>query len=170
MKFTVKAGRHYANNAHRMRAMWGNTLKFRFRIFESALYDHNKVVNNGWGKIFGVAEPFAHFNSCRAVYMCTKSGLRLGMYCYLEGISPQENDILKKDMAQILPGEDYYCTIVRAKDRYTMTVSGPGIFGEAKMVMPAGRWPFPFRLLLHPYIGGRYALDQDAAFEIEKLK
>jgi len=168
MKFTIKAGRHYANKILAMRIMWGNDLRFRFKISRTAMYDPATVIN-GWSKVFGISEPLGHRNSCRLVFMVTALGMQIGMYCYLNGVSPQENENLKKSFGFIEPDLWYICSIERSKSYYKMSVVG-NLFWSLPLAMPACRWILPFRFLLHPYIGGRFTLGNDCTIEIERIK
>lgn len=175
MKFTIKAGRHYASRTLRMRILWGRKITFRFRIAASCLYNPNTVIN-GWSKVFGVAEPLGHINSCRLVFICDQDGFRVGMYVYRNGVSPQEEPSLKKDLGRINAYRWYRCTIEKCQGYkggwyYSMKViSDDGQSNSNFAHMPAGAWNIPLRFLLHPYIGGRFTLDKDCEIEIERIK
>jgi hypothetical protein len=150
--------------------MWGEELQFRFRFDQSAVYDSSRVLN-GWSKVFGIAEPIGHRNSCRLVFLCERGRIHLGMYCYVKGISPQQDPALKKDLCLVDPGQDYFCTIRRTRESYTMIIESPSdplMFEQ--YTMPAARWRIPLRFLLHPYIGGRFTLDHDFHIDITLLK
>ena len=167
MEFTIKAGRHYANKMLRMRVMWGNTLSFKLKISASAQYDPSGLLN-GYSKVFGMAEPFGHCNSCRLVFVSTGDQVKFGVYVYRKGVSPQEDTTLKKDLCIMIPKQEYTCKIVRYIDHYnTWIMVNNYVVGNASM--PAGRWPFPFRFLLHPYIGGRFTLDKDVTIDITRV-
>jgi len=172
MKFKIKAGKHYSRNFLGMRLLFGKGINFSFRISRSAMYDPAAVVN-GWSKVFGIAEPLGHTNSCRLVYGCfTKDVLTVGMYCYVRGKSPQENTALKQTLGDIQPDIWYNCQIAhftRNKDHfYYVAIWGNGIMRSFDM--PCKPYRLGLRFLLHPYIGGRYTLEQDALIEIDKLK
>lgn len=170
MRFTIKAGKHYANRMLRMRVMWGNRLEFRFQMSPSVLYDSNKVVN-GWSKLFGIAEPLGHRNSCRAVFIVKNWDMIIGMYCYVKGISPQQDSSLKQELGKILPYYWYRIRIEREKRFYHMTLTNEiGFLMPITWSMPAGRWPLPIRFLLHPYIGGRFVLENSCWIDIERIK
>ncbi len=136
------------------------------------MYDPAGVVN-GWSKIFGIAEPWGHRNSCRLVFGCfAKDTLTIGMYCYVGGVSPQENADLKKPLCDIRPDTWYNGQIAhyirkidgKMKHYYYIAVWGNGI-AQSHMI-PCRRY-MGLRFLLHPYIGGRFTLDQDAVIDIE---
>jgi len=173
MKFTIKAGRHYARKFLGMRLLFSNCIEFKFRISKSALYDPDQVVN-GWSKVFGIAEPWGHRNSCRLVFGCfNKDVLSVGMYCYVNGVSPQENAKLKQSLGEILPDTWYRCKIANYKSKtgesyYYLYLWDNGIFRSYDI--PARTYRFPVRFLLHPYIGGRFTLQQDCCIEIERTK
>jgi len=172
MIFTIKAGKHYARKFLGMRILFSNEIKFRFRISSTAMYDPSQVVN-GWSKVFGISEILGHRNSCRLVYGCfTKDVLTVGMYCYKNGVSPQEDPTLKQTLGDILPDYWYTCCIQHYQTPYEsyyyIMLYGNGV--NRSFDMPARRYKLPFRFLLHPYIGGRYTLDQDCTIDIEKLK
>jgi hypothetical protein len=170
MRFTIKAGRHYANNLLRMRVMWGNKLEFRFRLSPSVLYNSTAVVN-GWSKILGIAEPFGHTNSCRAVFIVRNHRMFVGMYCYVKGVSPQEDQTLKEELGEIVPGYYYKIRIEREKKIFHMTLyDALTITQSVSWSMPAARWWLPIRFILHPYIGGRFTLDNDCYIDIERIK
>jgi len=172
MKFTIKSGKHYARKLLSMRILFSNEIKFRFRISRSAMYNPAQVVN-GWSKVFGIAEPLGHRNSCRLVFGCfTKDVLTAGMYCYVNGVSPQQDTTLKQSLGNILPDVWYTCCIHHFQNKfesyYYLKLYGNGI--DRSFDMPARWYKLPFRFLLHPYIGGRFTLDQDCTIDIEKLK
>lgn len=172
MKFTIKAGKHYARNFLAKRLLFKKGINFSFRISRSAMYDPATVVN-GWSKVFGIAEPLGHLNSCRLVYGCfTKDVLTVGMYCYVSGVSPQEKGTLKQTLGEIQPDTWYNCQIAhfnRGEDHYYyIAIWGNRILRSFDM--PCKPNKFGIRFLLHPYIGGRFTLINDCMIEIEKLK
>ena len=175
MNFTIKAGKHYSNRMLRMRVLWGRKITFRFKIDQSCIYNPNSVIN-GWSKVFGIAEPLGHINSCRLVFICDQDGLRIGMYVYKNWTSPQENTDLKLDLGRIIAGKWYRCYIEKYKgfqgDWYYSfkVVTDNMMSAPVNATMPAGSWNIPLRFLLHPYIGGRFTLDNNCSIEIEKIK
>lgn len=155
-----------------MRLLFSNAIRFRFRISGSAMYDPAQVVN-GWSKVFGISEILGHRNSCRLVFGCFKKDvLTVGMYCYVNGVSPQQNTALKQSLGDILPDTWYNCCIRHFQNEnesyYYILLHGNGI--TRSFDMPARRYRLPFCFLLHPYIGGRFTLSQDCTIDIEKLK
>lgn len=167
MRFTIKAGRHSANRRLRWRILWGNTLRFRFRIVGGWEYDPDRVLN-GWSKLFGMASPFVHRNSCRMVWKNTKEGLLAGIYTYINGASPQQKPELKKTLGIVWPNHWYQVVINRHAGGWVISYGLEGYSKDTHFVAHTNRWPLPVHYISHPWIGGRFTLDNDFVVDIER--
>jgi hypothetical protein len=168
MIFTIKAGRHRANHWFRWRILWGNTLRFRYRLHQDAAYDERKVLN-GWSKLFGVASPLVHRNSIRVVWKSTRSGLKAGLYAYCNGVSPQRDAELKQEIGSISPGLWYEAAMMCEGGRWYIHHGSEGIKPDVYIYQRSG-WKLPVHFICHPYVGGLFTLDNDIGIEVEKVK
>jgi hypothetical protein len=174
MIFTVRAGKHKANRRWRRRLLFGNTLRFRYRIAEGADYDYANIVN-GWSKLYGMASPFVHGTSLRIVFRNDATGLRAGIYAYIGGKSPQQNSFQKQDIGMIMQGFWYNVEINRFSDCWMVS---HGIEGSAmdvfqmpncSMKVTMSPYRLPFHIICHPYVGGRFTLPNDVIIEVEHI-
>lgn len=170
MKFVVKAGRHAANNWYRMRLLFGNKLRFRFRIISGWNYDPTDVLN-GWSKLFGFACPWVHRNSCRIVWQNKVDGLHIGVYSYINRKNPQKTHGLKRDLGVIYPNVWYEASIMRDGEGWHIELKDPYSLIVEKVFMPHKKgWRWPICWISHPWVGGRFTLKKDFVTEIKLLK
>ena len=87
----------------------------------------------------------------------------MGAYCYVDGLSPQENPLQKGIIDTIQPGKVYHCTISRQNSKYIIE------FEDRKWEGPAGK-DLDWGYLLNPYVGGEFTFDHDWLVEIKDAK
>ena len=117
---------------------------------------------NGWSKIFGIAKKRVHNNSARLVFQNTTTGhLIVGAYCYVNGISPQDNPDYKTVLDTINPGHKYNCKITTYSNFWKFTFVNTDTW---KII----HWNCVFTpplstkaVILKPYIGGAYTINHD---------
>ncbi len=149
----MKKGNHYSNNIGTL-LYNTNEIKFYFRVDSSWYYP--KPAYPGWNKIRGLSHGHHQNNSsARLAYQCLDdSVLVVGGYCYVDGVSPQENPAQRGIIDTIQPGKTYFCNIKRENNTYMI------IFEDKIWTCKAGEnqsWGY----LLNPYIGGEFTLDHD---------
>lgn len=169
MIFTIKAGRHSANNWWRWRILFGNTLRFRYRLHPGAEYDPRSVIN-GWSKLFGFASPLVHRNSIRIVWKNTETGLKSGLYFYTSGVSPQDDSRNKMEIGTIYPSLWYEVEITRKKTCWAILHGLEDMRPDRFKIFHNNKWWPPIHFICHPFVGGKFTLDNDVFIEIEKLK
>lgn len=152
----VKAGKHYSKQFPKL--FWDrDSITFEVEVDESWIY--RLPENNGISKIRGISWGNHHKDtSARLGFICGKDGLELWAYCYINGVSPQQNSEQKMFLRYIKPGERIRCTILKAAHIQFE------INGVTKYVHPVGktkRWGYE----LNPYIGGSFTLDHDVKFK-----
>lgn len=155
----VKQGNHSCNDLSKM-ILNCDEIKFQFRTNNSWYYKAPE--NPGWNKIRGFSfGQHQNNSSARLGYQCLNdSVLVVGAYCYVDGVSPQENPDYKAILDTIMPGKVYTCTIKRENDNFVF------YFGDKTWMCPAGKnqnWGY----LLNPYIGGTFTLDHDWIVDIK---
>jgi hypothetical protein len=160
--YVVKAGNHSANKISLPRIS-PDGIDFSFKVNSSWYYPAQE--NPGWSKIRGISQGHHKNNSsARLGYQCLNdSVLVVGAYCYIDGVSPQENPIQKGIIDTVQPGNEYHCIISRENGKYVFNFEG------RKWECPAGKdkkWGY----ILNPYIGGEYTLDHDWSCEIRDFK
>lgn len=149
----VKKGNHSTNDLSKMLY---NTDKIEFLFMADSSWYYAQPESPGWNKIRGLSHGHHHNNSsARLGYQCTKDSLLVvGAYCYVNGVSPQNEDDQKVIIDTIQPGKVYHCIIKRENDMYIIK------FQDKTWTGPAGEhhnWGY----LLNPYIGGVFTLDHD---------
>ena len=158
-KYVIKAGQHSTNSVNPIK-IGMNKISFDFKANESWYYSAPE--NPGWSKIRGFSNGHHQDNSsARLAWSCyNDSVLVVGAYCYVDGVSPQQNDAYKAIIDTIQIGKVYHCEISREDDRYIIK------FDKKRWEGPAGKdlnWGY----LLNPYIGGNFTLDHDWMIEIK---
>jgi hypothetical protein len=156
--YIVKAGHHSATEINPIKL---NVNKIKFEFKADSTWYYNLPSNSGWSKIRGISHGQHQNNSsARLAYRCMDGKfLEVGAYCYVDGVSPQQNQSLKGVIDTIQPGRVYHCTISRSKGKYMID------FENKRWTCPAGKdlnWGYK----LNPYIGGEYTLDHDWKVEI----
>jgi len=84
-------------------------ISFEF-IADSSWY-YPSTTPSGWNKIRGLSHGHHHNNSsARLAYQCMKDSiLVIGAYCYVDGVSPQQNQQYQKSIINtIKPGIVYH--------------------------------------------------------------
>jgi hypothetical protein len=160
--YIVKAGNHSTNDIG-LPTINVNKIEFKFKADSSWYYATPE--NPGWNKIRGFSNGHHHDNSsARLGYQCINDSiLVVGAYCYVDGVSPQENPLQKGIIDTIYPGKVYYCKISRENDRYIFKFEGKS------WECPAGvdkDWGY----ILNPYVGGEFTFDHDWHAEIKDLQ
>jgi len=157
--YIIKAGKHSAGGVNMIKTNL-DKISFSFKADSSWYYllpDHS-----GWNKIRGISHGHHQENSsARLGWRCIgDTMLVVGAYCYVDGVSPQENVNFKSIIDTISPGRTYHCKISRRDNLYVID------FENKRWVGPAGRdlnWGY----LLNPYIGGDFTLDHDWKIEMK---
>jgi hypothetical protein len=160
--YVVKAGNHSTNGIGSPLTNV-DRIDFDFKVNNSWYY--NEPINPGWNKIRGLSHGHHQDNSsARLGYQCFKDSiLVVGAYCYVDGISPQDNPLQKGIIDTIQPGKEYHCTISRQNSKYIIE------FGDRKWEGPAGK-DIDVGYLLNPYVGGDFTFDHDWLVEIKDSK
>jgi hypothetical protein len=160
--YVVKAGNHSTNELNAPLLNF-DKIEFSFRANSSWYYD--EPANPGWNKIRGISHGHHHDNSsARLAYQCLHDTMLIvGAYCYVNGVTPQQNPNQKTILDTIVPGKTYNCSIIRENDMYLFH------FEDIKWTCPAGEnmsWGYK----LNPYVGGEFTLDHDWVVEIKDRK
>jgi hypothetical protein len=160
--YVVKAGKHSTNGLSLPRINL-DRIEFNFRVNSTWYYPQQEYP--GWSKIRGISHGHHQDNSsARLGYQCyDDSVLVVGAYCYVNGVSPQENPNQKGIIDTIQPDKIYHCVISRENDKYIIE------FEDKKWECPAGEdknWGY----ILNPYVGGEFTFDHDWLIEIEDLE
>ncbi len=142
-----------------------NVNRIEFYVKADSSWYYQAPENPGWNKIRGISQGHHQDNSsARLVYQCLYDTLLVvGAYCYVDGVSPQENPAQKGIIETILPGFVYYCAIFRENEKYVIEFDGKRWEG------PAGKdlnWGY----VLNPYVGGEFTFDHDWNVEIKDIK
>jgi hypothetical protein len=161
-KYTIKAGNHSSTT---LPVLLGKTseISFYFTVNESWYY--KKPEHPGWNKIRGFSQGEHQSNSsARLGYQCLDDTLLVvGAYCYVDGISPQENPAQKGIIDTVQAGNTYLCRILREDGKYKF------YFGDKYWEGPAGKF-IDWGYRLNPYIGGEFTLDHDWTTKIKDGK
>lgn len=160
--YVVKAGDHSVNELSKP-TVNVDKIHFDFKVNETWYY--KAPPNPGWNKIRGLSHGHhQNHSSARLAYQCLDDTLLVvGAYCYVDGVSPQENPLQKGIIDTIQPGKTYHCTIIRRNSKYIFE------FGKKRWVGPAGKdmnWGY----ILNPYVGGDFTFDHDWVVEIKHSK
>ena len=123
---------------------------------------------NGWSKIFGIAKKKVHKNSMRLVFQNTSTGhLIVGAYCYVNGVSPQDNPEQKIILDTIQPGFTYNCRIIAFHNFWKVVFMNP-VNDKVTNFTYIFDSSLPDKsVILKPYIGGTYTLENDFYTTIE---
>jgi hypothetical protein len=161
INFLIKAGKHYANNFFRHRLIFSRSIEFEFKLSYSAYYDYKNVIN-GWSKVLGLSEGNHHRNSMRLAFINNSAGLQAGAYCYSKG--KRQMITLPKIATglwyKVKITRDYSCWIIEFTDHYSQLT-------EIHTVTAPERKRIPFLFVLHPYVGGRFTLNQDLKIDVQ---
>ena len=161
--YVVKAGNHSTND---ISTPLTNKDKIEFDFKVNTTWYYSEPENPGWNKIRGISHGHHQENSsARLGYQCFNDSLLVvGAYCYVNGVSPQENPLQKGIIDTIQPGNKvYHCTISRENGKYIIA------FEDKKWEGPAGddlNWGYT----LNPYVGGDFTFDHDWRVEIKGSK
>lgn len=160
--YIVKAGNHSPNDIS-LPIMNVDQIKFKFKVDSSWYYQ--APPNPGWNKTRGFSNGQHQNNSsARLGYQRFKdSTLVVGAYCYVNGVSPQENPVQKGIIDTIYPGKVHYCEIKRVNGKYIFK------FEDKVWEGPAGK-TIDWGYLLNPYVGGEFTFGHDWIAEIKDLK
>lgn len=156
VKYEIKAGTNKVMDIPKI-TLGTPVVDFDFKVDSSWYYETPQ--NNGWSKICGFSEGYHHQNSARLVYKCIElptgeKQLLVGAYCYVDGISPQENTCQKCVITDIKPGT-YHCRIDRGKENYNF------YFENTHTSMPASSKPLQAGYICRPYLGGDFTLEHN---------
>jgi hypothetical protein len=157
--YIVKRGHHSKGDINAIKLNL-NSIRFEFKADSSWYY--NLPDNAGWNKLRGFSQGHHQNNSSvRLGYKCIgDSMLVVGAYCYINGVSPQENESQKQIIDTIQPGRVYHCKISCEKGNYIID------FEHRRWSYKSGKdmgWGY----LLNPYIGGEFTLDHDWTIELK---
>ena len=160
--YVVKAGDHSSNDVS-LPLLKMDRIEFSFRADSSWYY--KAPLHPGWNKIRGFSNGHHQENSsARLAYQCLCDTLLVvGAYCYVDGISPQENQAQKAIIDTIQPGIVYHCIISSDNSKYIFE------FEDKIWKIDAGQkinWGYK----LNPYVGGEFTLDHDWIVEIKDLE
>ena len=161
-RYTVQAGKHSNGRLGKL-LLGSDMISFEF-IADSSWY-YSSALPPGWSKIRGISHGHHQNNSsARLGYQCLHdSVLIVGAYCYIDGVSPQENQQIQKGIIDtIQPGITYHCNIYRKDDFYHVD------FQDKTWLCPAGK-DLAWGYRLNPYIGGEFTLDHDWNVMIKDL-
>lgn len=158
----VKAGDHSTNDLGSP-LLNVDKIGFSFKVNSSWYYPQPE--SPGWNKIRGISHGQHQENSSsRLGYQCLDDTLLVvGAYCYVDGVSPQENPAQKGIIDTIQPGKVYHCTISRENGKYIIQ------FEKKRWEGPAGKnldWGY----LLNPYVGGEFTFDHNWVVELKDVK
>ena len=160
--YTIQAGKHSSGNVDKP-VVNVEGIEFEFRTNNTWYYD--EPVSPGWNKIRGFS--FGHHqnnSSARLGYQCFDDTLLVvGAYCYVNGVSPQENPAQKGIIDTIQPGMTYRCRIIYESGKFKF------FFQDKYWEGPAGEKK-DVGYILNPYIGGIFTLDHDWYTEIKDNK
>ncbi|MFO7615206.1 MAG: hypothetical protein R6W71_11255 [Bacteroidales bacterium] len=162
-EYTVRAGRH-SSNMPRM-VIQDNFIQFVVEV-DSSWYYTVPAERNGISKIVGIGFGDHHKNSARLGFICIENTLWLCGYCYVNGISPQENTDFKKRIMKVTHGLQ-----IQGRIHYNKKTRQYNFFIDDLPVWSCeagnGRG---VKTVLTPYIGGTYTLPHDAKFKIMMVK
>lgn len=160
--YVVKAGHHSTND---ISSPFVNVDKIDFSFKVNSSWFYAPPEYSGWNKIRGISHGHHQDNSsARLGYQCFNDTLLVvGAYCYVDGVSPQENPAQKGIIDTIQPGGVYHCTISRENGQYVI------IFEDKIWECPAGQ-DLSWGYLLNPYVGGEFTFDHDWLVEIKDAK
>ncbi len=152
-KYTIKAGNH---SSSKIPKLLGKTSEISFYFTVNDSWYYPKAEHPGWNKIRGFSQGQHQSNSsARLAYQCLDDTLLVvGAYCYVDGVSPQENPEQKGIIDTVQPGHTYFCRILRQDSKYKFYI------GDKYWEGPAGKaidWGYQ----LNPYIGGEFTLTHD---------
>jgi hypothetical protein len=158
----VKAGSHSTNDIGKL-VVNADKIEFRFKVNPTWYYPVQE--HPGWNKIRGISHGHHQDNSsARLGYQCINdSVLVVGAYCYVDGVSPQDNPLQKGIIDTIQPGREYHCTISRENGKYIIDFEGKRWEG------PAGQ-DIDWGYVLNPYVGGEFTFDHNWLVEIKDIK
>ena len=162
VKYTVKAGNHSSDVISQPLV---NTDEIEFYFKTNGTWFYIQPSSPGWNKIRGFSHGHHQNNSsARLGFQCLNDTLLVvGAYCYVDGVSPQENPSYKGIIDTIQAGQKYHCRILHQSGKYKF------YFEDKSWECPAGtqmNWGF----MLNPHIGGSYTLDHDWEVEIKDVK
>jgi len=158
INFIIKSGRHYAGMFFRMRVSFRSRISVSYSLSPTAAYDYTKVIN-GWSKIIGLTDLFVHRNSCRLVFIHNNKGLYVGYSIYQAGVRTI------RSIAEIQPETECHVLIERTSRHYVITHTRPDKSQSTSRFFVSRRI-LPFQFILHPYVGGRFTLDNDITIKI----
>lgn len=160
INFIIKKGKHYAGNFFRMRITFSSSISISYSLSRTAVYDYSKVIN-GWSKIIGLTDLMVHRNSCRLVFINTSKGLFAGCSIYQAGVRSI------KTITDIQPETEYHVLIERSRRHYIITHTRSDKTQSTSRFFVSRR-KLPFQFILHPYVGGRFTLDNDITIKITR--
>ena len=161
--YTVKAGTHESNMTPRFTEN-EDLVRFSFKV-DSSWYYNIPNEQNGISKITGISFGNVHENSARLGYICIDGKIWICGYCYVNGVSPQENENYKSRLFEAKDGYLYTCTIYRNdKDKeYIFNITCGALTYTWKC--PCGKDKM-VGAINTPYIGGDFTLDHDVKFNL----
>jgi hypothetical protein len=160
--YTIKAGSHSTSEISTP-YVGVDEIEFRFKTNDSWYY--SPPASPGWNKIRGFSHGHHQDNSsARLAYQCLGDTLLVvGGYCYVNGVSPQDNPLQKGIIDTISSNSEYQCRIILEDGKYKF-------YFESKYWESPGGSDKGWGYELNPYIGGNFVLDHDWITEIKDLK
>ena len=157
-RYVIEAGDHSCEKISKQ-LMGVDVIDFSFRTNNTWYYYETK--SQGWNKIRGFSHGhYQNNSSARLTYKCIDDTLLIvGAYCYVNGISPQQNARQKIILDTISTNNEYHCRIIREDGMYKF------YFEDKYWDCPAGEelsWGYK----LNPYIGGSFTLRHDWMVDI----
>lgn len=154
----VKAGKHRSGSKIKP-YLNPQQIHFTFKVDRTWIYSVSPSIN-GISKICGLSWGHHHQNSVRLGFICENSRLYLHAYCYLNGVSPQQDESLKPRLMEVFPQQQFDVVIKKHSDKYLIFINNIAVYE-----CPAGKtklWGYR----LNPYIGGQFTLPHDVNFDI----
>ncbi|MCK9429822.1 MAG: hypothetical protein M0R17_07440 [Candidatus Omnitrophica bacterium] len=137
-----------------------HSVEFDYMIDDNILAANNK---NGISKIYGFSEGHHQQNSsARLGFIVIDSIISLYTYCYVNGVSPQQNPAgQRKYIGTIVPDVWYHCRIYRSNGYYIFVQD----YNTTVSVLAGTAYDWGY--ILHPYIGGNFTLNKNVIFYIK---
>lgn len=158
--FTIPAGAHYPEPHPFLNVVHGNTLEFRFRFDDSAIYDLGTEDQHDINKLFGFAEGSAlniHEHSARFGWrwLVAEERIEILGYAYTGGTRKSIS------LGTVLPWEDAEGSIISTPDAYRFLFKGSTYTIPRDTPFQAER-----KFLSYPYFGGNITAPQEVRVAI----
>lgn len=152
MTYTVKAGKHTINGGRIMILKYGY---YDFLVSTNDTWIWDVPENNGFSKVTGIGFIRAEMkNSARLVYINkSENSHEFWAYFYVENVSPQLDETLKKKLIDVEIGKTYKGRVGYENGYFFVEINGE------QYSVPAKGHGTPY--LMNPYIGGTYTIGHD---------